>query len=79
MDDDDVDATRIYKVVVNDEGYHSIWPADRPSPLGWTDGGKIGNKGECLQYIGETWTDMTPKGIRKQLDNRDQIITDKGG
>jgi MbtH protein len=54
-----------YRVVVNHEGQYSIWFADRPNPLGWDDGGKTGTKDECLSFIGEVWTDMTPRSLRK--------------
>jgi MbtH protein len=53
-----------YKVVVNHEEQYSIWPSHRQNPLGWQDAGKVGSKDECLQYIGEVWTDMTPKSLR---------------
>ncbi|MDB4966672.1 MAG: hypothetical protein JWN44_2361 [Myxococcales bacterium] len=53
-----------YKVVVNHEEQYSIWPSHRQNPLGWTDAGKVGTKDECLQHIGEVWTDMTPKSLR---------------
>jgi MbtH protein len=53
-----------YKVVVNHEEQYSIWPSHRANPNGWQDAGKVGNKDECLQYIGEVWTDMTPKSLR---------------
>jgi len=53
------------KVVVNDEGQYSIWPADRENASGWRDAGKTGTKEECLAWIKETWTDMRPASLRK--------------
>lgn len=58
----------IYKVVKNDQGMYSIWPADRENALGWTDVGKTGTKAECLAYIEEVWTDMRPISPRKTDD-----------
>lgn len=55
-----------YKVVLNHEEQYSIWPSHRENPLGWSDAGKVGTKDECLQYITEVWTDMTPKSLRKK-------------
>lgn len=55
-----------FKVVLNHEEQYSIWPSHRDNPLGWADAGKVGTKDECLQYIGEVWTDMTPKSLRKK-------------
>jgi len=64
----DVEDTRIYKVVMNHEEQYSIWPADRENALGWTDAGKVGTKAECLAYIKEVWTDMRPLSLRKMMD-----------
>jgi MbtH protein len=66
--DDDREDTRIYRVVLNDEEQYSIWPADKPSPLGWRDGNKTGPKAECLAYINEVWTDMRPLSLRKRME-----------
>jgi MbtH protein len=44
-----------YKVVENDAQQYSIWPADRPDPLGWHDAGFQGTKEECLAYIEQIW------------------------
>ncbi|MFY9619647.1 MAG: MbtH family NRPS accessory protein [Pyrinomonadaceae bacterium] len=46
---------RIYKVVVNEQGVYSIWPADRENMLGWNDVGKSGTKQQCLSQIEELW------------------------
>ena len=64
---DDEDDKTIYKVVINHEEQYSIWPADRENPLGWKDVGKEGAKQECLDYIEEVWTDITPLRVRWQL------------
>ncbi len=32
------------KVVVNDDGQYSIWPADREAPAGWTEDGTVGTR-----------------------------------
>ena len=57
----------IYKVVINDEGQYSIWPADRENARGWTDVGKTGLQAECQAYIKEVWTDMRPLSLRKMM------------
>ncbi|MDY6950351.1 MAG: MbtH family protein [Thermodesulfobacteriota bacterium] len=67
MYDDDREETTIYKVVVNHEEQYSIWPVDRENALGWQDAGKSGPKAECLAYIKEVWTDMTPLSLRKKM------------
>jgi len=53
------------KVVVNQEGQYSIWPAERKPPDGWRETGKTGPKDECLSYIAEVWRDMRPLSIRR--------------
>ena len=53
-----------YKVVVNDEGQYSIFPAHRPSPAGWMEVGKEGSTAECLAHIEQVWSDMRPASIR---------------
>jgi MbtH protein len=64
----DSEETTIYRVVINDEGQYSIWPAERSNPLGWNDAGKSGRKDECLAYIKEVWTDMRPLSLRRMMD-----------
>lgn len=63
----DYEDTRTYKVVVNDEQQYSIWLGYRELPKGWTEVGKAGTKSECLEYIKEVWTDLTPLSVRMQL------------
>jgi MbtH protein len=58
----------VYKVVVNHEEQYSIWPAHWANPAGWNDVGKSGPRAECLAYIEETWTDMRPLSVRRQLE-----------
>lgn len=62
------DEKMIFKVVVNHEEQYSIWPAYREIPPGWSDVGKEGVKAECLAYIKETWTDMQPLSLRRQIN-----------
>lgn len=68
-DKENEDST-IYKVVLNHEEQYSIWPEEKPNPLGWTDAGKSGPKQECLNYINEVWTDMRPLSLRIQMDEQ---------
>ncbi|NEQ48725.1 MAG: MbtH family protein [Leptolyngbya sp. SIO3F4] len=46
----------IYQVIYNYEEYYSIWPVDRPIPMGWKPLSfrpKQGTQEECLKYIEE--------------------------
>ncbi|HYR09959.1 MAG TPA: MbtH family NRPS accessory protein [Longimicrobium sp.] len=58
---------RPYLVVVNDEEQYSVWLAERELPTGWKAVGKSGTKDECLQHIGEVWTDMRPLSLRNTM------------
>jgi len=64
MDRDQNEDRASYRVVVNHEEQYSIWPADRDNPAGWRDAGQNGSREECLAYIKEVWTDMTPLSLR---------------
>lgn len=68
MNREDQEDNTVYKVVVNHEEQYSIWPVYKENPLGWRDAGKSGNKGECLAYIKEVWTDMRPLSLRKKME-----------
>lgn len=54
-----------FQVVINDEGQHSIWPADRDQPEGWRHTGFVGDREACLQHIDEVWTDLRPVSARR--------------
>ncbi|GCE15799.1 MbtH family protein [Tengunoibacter tsumagoiensis] len=56
--------------MVNHEEHYSIWPADRENPLGWKDGGKVGLKKECLEYIKEVLTDMHPLRLHEHMEEQ---------
>jgi MbtH protein len=62
------DDTIPYLVVINDEGQHSIWPKHKDIPKGWRSVGKEGRKAECLNYIDEVWTDMSPRSLRRKME-----------
>ncbi len=59
----------MYHVVVNDEGQYSIWPAHLSVPAGWLEVGKTGTQEECLDHIGEVWTDMRPLSLITGVGN----------
>jgi MbtH protein len=65
MAEDDEEDTTQYRVVVNHEEQYSIWPAARQTPNGWREVDKTGTRSECLAYIGQVWTDITPLSVRQ--------------
>jgi MbtH protein len=66
---DDTDDTRLYTVLMNDEGQYSLWLKERVVPRGWTTVKMEGTKSECAKYVDEVWTDMRPVSLRKQMDS----------
>jgi MbtH protein len=56
---------RAYLVLVNHEEQYSLWLKDNPIPNGWRNAGKEGSKQECLEFVGEVWTDMRPLSVRR--------------
>jgi MbtH protein len=56
--------TSRYRVVLNDEGQHSLWPASRDTPPGWRDEGFSGSRPECLDHIDRVWADIRPLSVR---------------
>lgn len=68
MHNEETEDKRLYKVVVNHEEQYSIWFADREPPAGWRAEGKSGTKQECLDHIGQVWTDMRPLSLRKKME-----------
>ena len=62
---DEEEDLRQYEVVMNHEEQYSIWLAGKAIPAGWTAVGKSGLKADCLAYIEQVWTDITPKSVRQ--------------
>jgi MbtH protein len=64
---EDTENLHRYKIVVNDEEQYSIWPADKPDPLGWRDINRVGTSTECLDYIQQAWPDIRPLSVRSSI------------
>lgn len=59
---------RLYTIVVNGNEQYSIWPAERELPDGWNRLGVKGPKKQCLEFIQEVWTDMSPLKSRMEKE-----------
>jgi MbtH protein len=59
-----------YRVLTNDEGQYSLWPAHLDVPEGWHAEGPTGTQDECSAYVDRTWTDMRPRSLREHMDAR---------
>lgn len=62
---DDQEAT--FKVLVNDEGQHSLWPAFAAVPAGWSVALADTDRATCLAHVEEHWTDMRPKSLAARM------------
>jgi MbtH protein len=71
MNDEDREDERTYVVVVNHEEQYSIWLDGKALPNGWRPAGKSGTKSECLAWVKEAWTDMTPASLRAARSPKD--------
>ncbi|MFJ9109273.1 MbtH family NRPS accessory protein [Streptomyces sp. NPDC102283] len=56
-----------FTVLVNAEEQYSIWRTGLELPAGWREVGRRGTKGECLAYVEETWADLRPLTLRRQM------------
>ncbi|ALG07099.1 MbtH family protein [Kibdelosporangium phytohabitans] len=62
---DDPDGT--FKVLVNDEGQHSLWPEFADVPAGWAVAHGPGTRQACLDYVEANWTDMRPNSLIQSM------------
>lgn len=56
------DENGTYRVLVNQERQHSLWPADIDVPDGWRVV-HTGPRAACLAYVEEHWTDLRPASL----------------
>lgn len=57
------DESGLFKVLVNEENQHCLWPAFADVPDGWTIRVTDSSRAECLEYVETNWTDMRPKSL----------------
>ncbi|MFJ5294414.1 MbtH family protein [Streptomyces sp. NPDC088348] len=63
---DDTDGT--YLALCNDEGQHSLWPADLDVPEGWSTVHGPAVHASCEEYVEEHWVDMRPRSLVAAMD-----------
>ncbi|MFI7637689.1 MbtH family protein [Nonomuraea sp. NPDC049400] len=56
-----------FVVLVNEEDQYSLWPDFVDIPQGWTVVYGAAGREACLGFIRETWTDLRPRSLRRQL------------
>ncbi|MFF2145250.1 MbtH family protein [Kitasatospora sp. NPDC058190] len=52
-----------YLVLVNEDGQHSLWPNFVTVPDGWETVFGEARRQDCLDYIENAWTDISPKSL----------------
>jgi uncharacterized protein YbdZ (MbtH family) len=57
-----------YFALISDEGQHSLWPVFADVPEGWEVIFGEGGRKECLEFIGENWTDMRPNSLIREME-----------
>ncbi|MBC2874292.1 MULTISPECIES: MbtH family protein [Streptomyces] len=60
------DETGTYRVLVNDENQHSLWPDFAEVPAGWAVAHGPAPHGECVDYVERHWTDMRPASLSRR-------------
>lgn len=52
-----------YRVLVNEENQHSLWPEFADVPAGWTAAFGPAVRQECLDFVEREWVDMRPASL----------------
>jgi MbtH protein len=63
------DENGTYRVLMSDEGQHSLWPDFIDVPAGWTTVHGPASRQACLDYVNQNWTDMRPKSLINSMNN----------
>ena len=63
------DEDGVYRVLVNDEGQHSLWPEFAVIPAGWQTVFGPSSRPECLAYVEANWTDLRPKSLIEAMES----------
>ena len=50
-----------YKVLINEEGQYSLWPAFLDVPISWNIVYEEASRQSCLEYVEYNWKDLNPK------------------
>ncbi len=53
-----------YKVLINEEGQYSLWPAFLDVPIGWNIVYEEASRQSCLEYVEYNWKDLNQKVIK---------------
>jgi len=59
-----------YCALINDEGQYSLWPEHLDVPSGWIVAHGPDSRQACLDHINNTWVDMRPRSLVKQMTDQ---------
>ncbi len=59
------DTTATFRVLVNDLQQHSLWPSFADVPAGWAVMFGPEGREQCLEYVGQNWTDTVPRRVEE--------------
>lgn len=57
------DNTATFRVLVNELQQHSLWPSFADVPSGWVVACGPADREECLDFVEQNWTDITPRRL----------------
>jgi MbtH protein len=55
------DNNETFRVLINHEGQHSLWPAFAEIPDGWIVTFGPDSRQACFDYVEQTWLDLRPR------------------
>jgi MbtH protein len=65
------DEDALYRILQNEEGQCSLWPATLAIPDGWATVHDADSRSACIAYVEASWTDMRPLSlVRSALNDR---------
>jgi MbtH protein len=64
-----------YRVLVNDEGQHSLWPVFADVPAGWSVAHDDDTRDACLAWVEEHWTDLRPRSLVEATEPEHPPVT----
>ncbi|MFH8767516.1 amino acid adenylation domain-containing protein [Streptomyces althioticus] len=68
------DPSRRHRVLVNDEGQHSLWPDGPHPPQGWHAVHAPEGLDSALARVEERWQDLRPASLRGQAAEAEQLL-----
>ena len=63
------DPENTFRVLVNGEQQHSLWPDFAEVPAGWETAHGPADRAACVAWIEQHWTDLRPKCLRDAMES----------